>query len=118
MRAVMLTGYGDNKKLELVELSRPQAAAGEVLIQVHYAGVNPVDFKIRNGMLRLVTPYQLPQPMGNEVAGTVAAVGEGVTDFKQGDAVFTRLAKERMGGFADFVACDASLVAHKPGTYR
>lgn len=114
MRAVQLTGYGDNRKLRLAEVPVPEPGPGEVLIRVRYAGLNPVDFKTRKGQLRAVQHYSLPQTMGNEVAGVIAAVGEGVTGFSDGDAVYTRLAKERMGGFADYAIAEASIVAPKP----
>ena len=79
-----------------------------MLIRVHYAGLNPVDYKTRNGMLRVVQPYSLPVTMGNEVAGDIAAVGANVAGWAAGDEVLVRLAKERIGGFAGYVATDAS----------
>ncbi|MEM9303318.1 MAG: NADP-dependent oxidoreductase [Pseudomonadota bacterium] len=114
MRALQLLGYGDNSQLALNDVDRPEPAAGEVLIKVEYAGMNPVDFKTRDGVLKTILPYQLPQTMGQEVAGTVEACGPGVDRFGIGDRVFARLAKERMGGFADYVVSDARLLARIP----
>ena len=81
---------------------------------MHYAGLNPVDYKTRNGTLRVVQSYTLPVTMGNEVAGDIAAVGANVTGWAVGDEVLVRLAKERMGGFADTSRRMRSLLARKP----
>lgn len=116
MKALQLTGYGGNRKLQLVDVPRPEPATGELLIRVHYAGLNPVDYKTRDGMLRVVQSYSLPVTMGNEVAGDIAAVGPGVAGWAVGDEVLVRLAKERMGGFAEYVTTDASLLARKPAS--
>ena len=114
MKALQLTGYGDNGKLRLTDLPRPAPGPGEVLVRVHFAGLNPVDYKTRDGKLRVVLPYALPITMGNEVAGEIAAIGSDVDGWSVGDAVFARLAKERMGGFAEYVVTTASLLARKP----
>ena len=114
MRALQLIGYGSSDKLQLHDVPTPQSDPGQVLIRVHYAGLNPVDYKIRDGKLKAVLPLRFPQTMGNEVSGEIAAVGSGVDRFKPGDRVFVRLAKESMGGFADHVVTDANLVAKLP----
>ena len=114
MRALQLTGYGDNRRLQLAEVEQPRPGPGEVLIKVHYAGLNPVDFKTRNGLLRAVLPLKFPVIAGNEVAGEVAGLGRGVKDFAPGQRVYARLAKQRMGGFAEYVAVAAELVAPVP----
>jgi alcohol dehydrogenase len=114
MRALQLTGYGGNANLRVADIPRPAPQTGEVLIRVHYAGLNPVDYKTRDGQLRAIIHYSLPQTMGNEVAGEIVAVGPGVTGWNEGDAVFARLSKERMGGFAEYAIADAALVARKP----
>ena len=84
MKALQLRGYGGNGKLQVVDVPQPEPATGEVLIGVHYAGLNPVDYKTRNGMLRVVQPYSLPVTMGNEVAGDIAAVGANVAGWAAG----------------------------------
>lgn len=114
MRAVTLKGYGDNSKLSLSDRPRPKPAPEDVLIRVHAAGVNPVDYKIRNGDLRLVLSLRFPHVMGNEVAGTVDAIGEKVSQFKVGDDVYARLDKARMGGFAEYVCENVENIALKP----
>ena len=114
MKALQLTGYGGSGRLRMVDVPQPVPASGEVLIRVHYAGLNPVDYKTRDGSLRAIQSYSLPVTMGNEVAGDIATVGAGVTGWAEGDAVLVRLAKQRMGGFAEYVATDALLLARKP----
>jgi NADPH:quinone reductase-like Zn-dependent oxidoreductase len=114
MKALQLSAYGGNSRLQLVGVPQPEPAPGEVLIHVHYAGLNPVDYKTRDGTLRVVQSYSLPVTMGNEVAGDIAAIGADVTGWAVGDEVLVRLAKDRMGGFAEYVTTDASLLARKP----
>ena len=75
MRALQLTGYGGNDRLRLTELPRPEPGPGEVLIRVHCAGLNPVDWKTRAGQLRAILRPHLPWVMGNEMAGEVVALG-------------------------------------------
>ena len=89
MKAFQLQQY-DKKNLALncVDLLRPQVAPNEVLIEVKAAGVNPLDNMITRGDVKMITPYALPQTMGNECAGVIAEVGSEVSDFAVGDAVF------------------------------
>ncbi|MDK2766080.1 MAG: NADP-dependent oxidoreductase [Sphingomonas sp.] len=86
------------------------------LVRVHAAGLNPVDFKTRQGMLKVVQRYKLPTVMGNELAGVVEAIGDGVTRFSVGDRVFARVAKDTLGAFADYATIPESLLATMPAT--
>ncbi|WP_337847504.1 NADP-dependent oxidoreductase [Sphingomonas sp.] len=97
-------------------MPRPVAGPGEVLVRVHAAGLNPVDFKTREGKLKVIQRYDLPVVMGNELAGVVEAVGPGVTGFAPGDRVFARTPKGAMGAFADYAAVPASVLAHAPSS--
>lgn len=114
MRAFVMTRYGGPDAAELRDVPTPVAGAGELLVRVHAAGLNPVDFKTRQGMLKLVQRYPLPAVMGNELAGTVAAVGAGVADFAVGDRVFARVPKDRMGALAEFAVLPQDVVARMP----
>jgi alcohol dehydrogenase len=116
MRALLLTGYGDIHKLRLDQIPTPEPAPGEVRIRVSHAGLNPVDYKIRDGALKRIRPLRFPHVMGNEVAGVVDAIGAGVTAFAIGDDVFARLDKATMGGFAEEVCARVELVARRPKT--
>lgn len=115
MKAFQLQQY-DKKNLALncVDLPRPQVAPTEVLIEVKAAGVNPLDNMITRGDVKMITPYALPQTMGNECAGVIVEVGSEVSDFAVGDAVFARLPISRPGAFAEYVAVPADAVARMP----
>src|SRR6185503_20247853 len=84
------------------------------LVEVHAAGVNPLDSKIRNGEFKLLLPYHLPLILGNEVAGVVTRVGSRVRRFKPGDEVYARPDKDRIGTFAEFISMNEADVAIKP----
>ncbi len=114
MKAYVLTGYGGPEKTTLTEISAPVPKPNDVLIKVGAAGLNPVDFKIREGKLKAIQPLSFPQILGNEAAGTVIATGSGVTKFKIGDQVYLRCEKGRMGAFAEVVAADQSVAALMP----
>ena len=100
MPAFVMTGYGGPDVTEMRDMVMPVAGPGQVLVKVRAAGLNPVDYKTREGELRVIQQYPLPAIMGNELAGTVEAVGEGVTRFAVGDRVFARVSKNAMGALA------------------
>jgi len=114
MRALVLARYGGADAAELRQVARPQVEADQVLVQVHAVGLNPVDYKIRQGELRILYRFRLPCVLGNELAGVVTEIGAAVTRFKQGDRVMARVAKHRMGAFAEYAAVEESFVAHVP----
>lgn len=114
MRALELSAYGDNSNLNLVDRNKPEARGNQVLIKVHYAGLNPVDFKTRSGMLKPILPFKLPHIVGNELAGVVEFVGAAVTRFKSGDRVCVRVNKKRMGAFAEYAVVDEDIIAPAP----
>lgn len=88
MRAVQFAEYGDTSVLRIVDVDEPVPAAGEILIEVHAAGVNGIDGKTRAGYLKDFAPLELPAGTGIDAAGVVAAIGAGVADVNVGDAVF------------------------------
>ena len=114
MKAAFIRRYGGNAVVELGELPAPQAGPGELLVEVHAASVNPVDFKIRDGMLKMILPFGFPLILGNDLSGVVKAVGAGVTRFRPGDAVFARMDKRRIGAFAEFAVVAEADAAAKP----
>jgi len=77
MRAFVLLRYGGPEHTALTEVPQPSPRAGEFLVRVHAAGLNPVDFKTRSGALKIIRNYPLPIVMGNELSGVVEAVGRG-----------------------------------------
>jgi len=114
MKAFVLTRYGGPDAAELREMPRPTPGPGEVLVRVQAAGLNPVDFKTREGKLKIVQRYQLPIVMGNELSGTVEAQGKGATRFSIGDAIFARMPKGAMGALAEFAVVPEDLAARIP----
>jgi len=116
MQAFVLNRYGGAEATALAEVPQPPPGRGEVLIRVHAAGLNPVDYKTREGKLRAINSYTLPVVLGCELAGVVAALGEGAQGFSVGDRVMARVAKQRLGAFAEFACVEADLVAPMPAT--
>jgi NADPH:quinone reductase-like Zn-dependent oxidoreductase len=114
MQAMRFHSYGDPEALILEEVPRPKPGPGEVLIQVHAAGVNPLDWKVRGGHLKDWLPHRLPLTPGWDVSGVVEAVGADVSAFKIGDAIFGMLDFMRNGAYAEYVAANIRDLALKP----
>jgi NADPH:quinone reductase-like Zn-dependent oxidoreductase len=114
MKAAYIEAYGGSDQLKIGELPNPQIGPKDVLIEVHAASVNPVDWKIREGHLKGMLNFPMPLVLGWDVAGTVAALGKEVSRFKIGDAVFSRSDISRQGTYAEMVAVDAQLAVAKP----
>ncbi|MBN8982555.1 MAG: NADP-dependent oxidoreductase [Rhizobiales bacterium] len=115
MRAYQFTGYGPtSSKVVLTDLAAPVAQRGEVLIEIHAASLNPIDYKIVRGDLKRVVSYKLPHRLGYDLSGVVTAVGEGVTRFKSGDEVYARTSGDSIGSFAQTIALNQDYVAMKP----
>ncbi len=114
MKAYTLTSYGQDSATTWADVPAPQAGPGQVLIKVRAAGLNPLDAMIARGDFKQLLSYRLPLTLGQEVAGDVLAVGEGVSNFAVGDRVFSRLPIEAIGAFAEEVAVDADQVAPMP----
>ena len=114
MKAVRIHNYGGPEVLKFEDVPRPQPATGDVLIRVHAAAVNPVDWKIREGHLKDHITYSLPFIPGWDVSGVVAAAGPGVTKFETGDEVFSRPDIARNGAYAEYIVVRETEVASKP----
>lgn len=89
MHAMIFNRTGGPEVFEYAEVETPKPGPGEVLIKVACAGVNPADWKNREGLLAAFRPYEFPRIIGFDAAGLIAEIGEGVTDFKPGNRVFT-----------------------------
>ncbi len=114
MRAFILDRYGSTDALRAGDMPEPELREDDVLVQIHAAGVNPLDSKIRDGEFKLILPYRLPLILGNDVAGVVVRVGSRVRRFKPGDEVYARPDKDRIGTFAEFISMNEDAVAIKP----
>ena len=116
MRALILSRYGGSEHTALTDLPEPSPRAGEILIRVHAAGLNPVDYKTRAGALKVIRNYRLPIVMGSELAGVVEAIGPGVMRFAKGDRVFARVDKNIMGAFAEYAVAHEDHAARMPAS--
>lgn len=116
MKAVRIHAYGNADVLRYEDAPMPDIAPDDVLVRVVAASVNPVDWKIREGYLQQMIPYKFPLTLGWDVSGVVEIVGDRVTRFKPGDAVFSRPDIARNGTYAEYVAIRESELAHKPQT--
>jgi NADPH:quinone reductase-like Zn-dependent oxidoreductase len=114
MKAFTLKRYGKKEKLQLTEIADPAVKANDVLVQVHAAGVNLLDLKIRNGEFKMILLYKTPFILGHDAAGVVTKVGSKVSKFKVGDAVYARPADHRIGTFAEMISIHENDVAMKP----
>ena len=111
-RAVLIRAYGGAAAAEIAEIAIPTAAQGQVLVRVRAAGVNGIDWRIREGFVRDAFPLQLPAVLGIELAGVVEALGPGATRFRVGDRVMGPLGG--LGAYADFVAVDEANLVRTP----
>jgi len=114
MKAFILDHYGSADGVRSGEMPEPQLREDDVLVQVHAAGVNQLDSKIRSGEFKRILPYRLPIILGHDVAGVVVQVGARVKRFKPGDEVYARPADGRIGAFAERIAIKEDDVAMKP----
>lgn len=114
MKAFVVDQYKKKAALRFSEMAEPELRDDDVLVQIHAAGVNVLDSKIRNGEFKLILPYRLPLTLGNDVAGIVVRVGRKVQRFKPGDEVYARPHQDRIGTFAEFIAMNEGDVAMKP----
>ena len=113
MKAFIVKRYGKKEKLQLTEIAEPVVKANDVLVQVHSAGVNLLDSKIRNGEFKMILPYKTPFTLGHDVSGVIMKVGSKVSKFKIGDEVYARPADYRIGTFAEFISMNENDVALK-----
>ena len=114
MKAFILDRYGSADRVRAGDMPEPELREDDVLVQIHAAGVNLLDSKIRNGEFKRILRYRLPLILGHDVAGVVRRVGSRVRRFKPSDEVYARPADGRIGAFAEFIAINEADVAIKP----
>lgn len=118
MKAIAFHGFGNQDVLKLIDLPIPEAGPGEVVVKVRAAGVNPVDWKIREGYLRDALPHKFPIVPGWDMAGHIESTGPGVTRLRAGDEVFAYCRKPvvQLGSYCEFMTLPEQSVALKPVT--
>lgn len=117
MKAAQIRKYGSSEVVEINKnASVPVISQGQILVEVYAAGVNPVDWKIREGYMKEMTPLKFPATLGGDFSGVVIETGAGVSEFKKGDEVFGQAGTLRggSGSFAEFVSTDTKIVSRKP----
>ncbi len=114
MKAFLIDRYSKKDPMRLGETPVPELGDDDVLIEVHAAGLNLLDSKIKSGEFKLILPYRMPLVLGHDVAGVVTRVGSRVRQFKVGDEVYSRAPDRRVGTFAEFIAVNENAVALKP----
>ena len=114
MNAIRMHSYGGLEVLQWEDAPRPRVERGEVLIRVHAAGVNPLDWKVRAGLLNGSVQHKLPLIPGWDVSGVVDEVGPGVSRFKKGEEVFAMSDPNRDGSYADYITVHEAAIARKP----
>jgi len=118
MKAMVIENFGGQEQLHFEDLPTPMPADNEVQIEIYYTAVNPVDWKIREGMLKGLMLHEFPLILGWDAAGIVTAAGKNVKNLKKGDAVFAYCRKKivKWGTYAEYICVDAAHVALKPAS--
>lgn len=114
MKAIVIENYGKNAPLVLTEQPMPSVGEHDVLVEIHAASLNPIDFKIKEGKVKFLLSYKFPLILGNDFSGVVVKVGERVKAFKPGDEVYGRPRKSRIGTLAEFIAVHEDDIWLKP----
>jgi len=113
MRAMVIDKYG-KVPMRLAEMPAPEMEDYEVLAEIHAASINPIDFKIRDGKVKLLLKYKMPLILGNDFSGVVVKAGAKVTRFQVGDEIYARPRKSKIGTFAEYIAVHEDDIALKP----
>jgi NADPH:quinone reductase-like Zn-dependent oxidoreductase len=114
MKALTFRRYGKSPEIGFADVPRPALKADELLVQVHAAGLNPIDNAIPTGAFKPVLHFQLPATLGSDLAGVVTEVGGRVTRFKPGDAVFASVFDLGTGSIAELTVVPESAAALQP----
>lgn len=114
MKAIVIERYGKDVPLQLVEVPIPTIGEKDILVEIHAASINPVDYKIRDGKVKMLLTYQMPLIVGNDFSGKVIKTGPKVSKFRIGDEVYGRPRKSRIGTFAEYLSVHEDDVSLKP----
>ncbi|OJD61486.1 NADP-dependent oxidoreductase [Bacillus sp. NH11B] len=113
MKAMIIDKYG-KVPMRMAEVPTPEINEYEVLAEIHAASINPIDFKIRDGKVKMLLKYEMPLILGNDFSGVIVKVGSKVTHFKVGDEIYARPRKNKIGTFAEYIAIHEDDIALKP----
>ncbi|MFB4335995.1 MULTISPECIES: NADP-dependent oxidoreductase [Bacillus] len=113
MKAMIIDRYG-KVPMRMAEVPTPEINEYEVLAEIHAASINPIDFKIRDGKVKMLLKYEMPLILGNDFSGVITKVGSKVTRFKVGDEIYARPRKNKIGTFAEYIDIHEDAIALKP----
>ena len=114
MKALIYDAYGGLDVMRIAEMPDPEPGPDDVLVDVHAAGINPIDWKVRAGALRSRFELEFPNVAGRDLSGVVVAAGKNVSDLVVGDEVFGTCPPVRWGSHAELIAVSPSVLAKKP----
>lgn len=114
MKAIAIKQYGRKEQLKEIDIPKPTPKEKQVIVKLHATSINPIDWKLREGYLKAMMPFEFPIILGWDVAGIVEEVGEHVQDFKVGDRVFARPETTNRGTYAEYTIVDTHLLAKIP----
>src|SRR2546425_7388638 len=108
MKAAQINEFGGSEVVQVDNATKPNPGAGKVIVRIHAAGVNPFDWKIRQGHYQKTMPLRLPMTLGGDFSGVVEEVGSGVSNFRKGDEVFgtASVLGGGSGSFAEMALAD------------
>lgn len=115
MKKIIYTSYGDPEVMQVSSVPMPNPGNDEVLIKVMAAGINPVDYKIRDGSMKYIAPGKFPRTPGGEIAGIIEKVGSGALKFKPGEKVFAMLGMKG-GGYSEYLCVKEKLISQMPAS--
>lgn len=116
MKRIQYDKYGGPDLMRLEDFDLAVPGKGQVAVKIKFAAINPIDWKLRNGQMKIVTGNSFPRAMGMDLSGTVISVGPGVTRFKPGDAVFGLAPFKETGSLGEAVVTHVTLLTRKPDT--
>ncbi len=114
MKAAIIDRYGSPEVFQYTEVEKPRFQPDQMLVRVYATSVNPIDWKIRSGMLKILTGNKFPMILGFDVSGEVVEVGENVNSFKKGDQIYAHLNSLPGGAYAQYAAVSQKVAAAKP----
>ena len=114
MKAITINRYGPIDVLEYSEIQEPKITPNQLLVKIHATSVNPIDWKIRQGQLQLLSGFNFPIVLGCDLSGVVLEVGEKVDNFEPGDEIYTFVNPLSGGAYAEYIAVPANTAALKP----
>jgi NADPH:quinone reductase-like Zn-dependent oxidoreductase len=114
MKAIVIDQYGGKEELKEQDIPKPTPKENQVVVKLHATSINPIDWKLREGYLKTMLPFEFPIILGWDAAGEIEEIGANVNNFKVGDRVFARPDTTNRGTYAEYTAIDAHLLANIP----